>query len=101
MSNESTSTDRETGHQIAPVVQQFDYRLNVLCDADLTVSEFVVKSPRKLDRRVLQLVGLLLDDGAQPEFIRRELSVAESYVAVIGETVVEEWIDKVLTGELV
>lgn len=47
----------------------------------------------QLDRRLLQLAGMVLDEGISPETLRRELPTAQAHASVDGVCYPAKWID--------
>lgn len=75
------------------------YTLKVLAAEGNDTKTFSVHSPIEIDERVLQLVGLILDGGCNPDVIRSEVPTAEAYVFVeSGNPPHESWVDKALSG---
>ena len=69
------------------------YTVSVLDDQTKRTTAFEIRSPKKLDERLLQLCGLILDEGIGPEELRRDLPTAHSYVKVDGNTEIQDWIN--------
>lgn len=77
----------------------FEYKLTVLGDGSTQRRVYTLQSPHALDKRLLQLVGMVCDEGMNPETIRQEVPTAESYVGVEGsDTEPASWIDDSLKG---
>lgn len=77
----------------------YRYRLEVLQDDGSDTRVFEIISPKMVDSRLLQLCGLVLDDGCSPELIRYEVATAQSYVYTDG-THKDKWVDSALKGEI-
>ncbi len=74
------------------------YKIEVLNDENNTTHVFEIASPIKIDSRVLQIVGLWLDDGASKEIVESELALSQSFVSVTPSHQ-QDWVDTMLGVE--
>lgn len=75
----------------------FVYTISVISDVENTKTEFSIQSQKQLDGRLLQIIGLYLDDGMNPELLKEEYPTAASFVEVLGPTVNKKYIDEILS----
>ena len=76
------------------------YTIHVLTDDDTEPSvTFQVITDNPIDKRLLQLVGMILDNGISPETICHEVPTAQACVRIEGGyTRNQKWVDEALGG---
>lgn len=75
----------------------YTYKITALNDENRQETCFVIVAPKPIDERLLQVVGLVLDEGLSPKHTAENLVTAQCFVSVTGEKFSRaKWIDDAL-----